>query len=84
MLRHTAFKYRAAGKTFNPDPGACISARMMSCGVSADRQEFKVLQSIVGLVVVPVVNVLVTSETPTKVLLHDDTMFKQVSTADAN
>lgn len=84
MLRHAALKYRATGKALSSDPGDRNAAWMMQGSVIADRQEFKVFQSIVGFVSVPVVDVLRPLEASSQVIRHDDTMFKQVITADTN
>jgi len=49
--------------------------------VSADAQDLKVLQSIVGLVAVSVMDELVSLQLPPKMLFHDDTVLKlEVST----
>lgn len=57
---------------------------MMERGVSADAQQLKVFQSIVGLVSIPVVDVLGWLKCPSKVLRHDDTVLKLESRADTH
>jgi len=49
---------------------------MMLSGVIFDRQEFKVLQSIVVFDPVPVVNVLALKKIAAKVRRHDDTVLQ--------
>jgi hypothetical protein len=56
----------------------------MLSGVISDRQESKVLRSVVVLDVVPVVDVLVGSQSSTHDLRHDDTMLQVVSVADSD
>jgi len=55
---------------------------MMSCGVSADAEEFKVFESIIGPVAVSVMNLLPRLKASSQVLRHDDTVFKVELIAD--
>jgi hypothetical protein len=56
----------------------------MCSGVICDRQEFKVLQSIVVLNAVAMVDLLIRFQSASKVLSHDDTKLNQEVIANAN
>lgn len=57
---------------------------MMQCGMRADTQDFKVFQPIIVFDAIAVVNMLVGTEASPHMPFHNDTVFKQIRTANSN
>jgi hypothetical protein len=78
------FKIFPAVQAFTRYPPGRLLAASMDSGVIANRQDFKVFQSIIVLDSVDVVDVLVLLQSSAKMLFHNHTVFKLILIADTN
>jgi hypothetical protein len=83
-LRTEAPNRSSAACTSNGDGPCAWVFGTVASSVILDRQDDKVVRSVVGLDVVDVVDVLIRSQSSTQHALHDVTVFENVAAGDAD
>ena len=79
-----ALKYLSACEASALDHAPVLWAWMMLSGVILDRKDLKILKSIVGLITIPVMDVLSARQLSAKTTFHDNTVLKLIAIIDAN